>query len=305
MKITVIGTINKDLILPFHGAPIESFGGIFYNIAVLSQLCREDGQIIPVSFIGEDVKINIDAIFEKVANVYTEGLIPIEQKNHKVILEYESPSKRREKALFNFPPLTWNEVKPFLDSDMVIVNMVTGWDINKKTFLKISKKVRSKLYVDVHFLVMGIDKLGRRFPERPDSIEDWINGSRFVQMNRREYQIIASDMGEVEFYRTKCKPDQIILITNGSKGVDAVFMDYGKVAVRHYDAPELSSVIDPTGSGDVFGSAFVFNYLKTNDLEESIRFANIAAAANTQLQGTNEMQLLQEAMEKLTVGSPK
>lgn len=300
MKITVIGTINKDLILPFNGAPIESFGGIFYNISVLSQLCREDDQIIPLSFIGEDVKINIDAVLEKLPNIYTEGLIPIEQINHKVILEYESPNKRKEKALFNFPALTWNEVKPFLDADMVIVNMITGWDIDKKTFLKISKRVRNKLYVDIHFLVMGIDKLGRRFPEKPDSIESWISGSRFVQMNRREYKIIAGDIVEIEFFRTKCKPDQILLITNGSRGVDAVFMDYGKVAVRHYDAPGLASVIDPTGSGDAFGSAFVFNYLKTNNLEESIRFANLAAAANTQLQGTNEMQLLQDTMVRIT-----
>lgn len=299
MKITVIGTINKDLILPFQGAPIESYGGIFYNIAILSQLVDEADEIVPVSFIGEDVQTPVMAVLKKLPRVSVEGLIPINQKNHKVILEYQSPDQRKEKALFNFPPLSWKQVKPFLDSDMVIVNMITGWDIEEKAFLKIADRVRKKLYFDVHFLVMGADKLGRRFPKRPDRVERWLKNPRFVQMNQREYQIIAGDTPKGEFFKRTLKRDQILIITGGKRGVEVIRVDYGKIKLAHYPAYRLTSIVDSTGCGDAFGAGFVYEHLKTNDLDGSIRFANKVAAATALLKGTNEMSLLGETMEKI------
>jgi hypothetical protein len=299
MKITVIGTINKDLILPFQGAPIESYGGIFYNTAILSQLTDKEDEIIPVSFIGEDVYTPAMAVLKKLPRVSTDGLIPIDQKNHKVILEYQSPSQRKEKALFNFPPLTWKQIKPFLGSDIIIVNMITGWDIEEKAFFKIAKQQRKKLYLDVHFLVMGADKLGRRFPKRPDKIERWLNGSHFVQMNRMEYQIIAGDTAKEDFFKQNLQRDQILIITDGKHGADMVRVDYGKIDLKHYPAFKLPAIVDATGCGDAFGAGFVHKYLKTNEIEESIRFANQVAAANAMLKGTNEMPLLKETMEKI------
>ena len=201
MKITVIGTINKDLILPFQGTPIESFGGIFYNIAILSHLMDNSDEIIPVSFVGEDIQTPIMAVLEKMTNVSTEGLIPIDRTNHKVILEYVSPDKRKEKALFNFPSLTWKHVKPFLDSDIIIVNMITGWDIERKVFEKISKQARNKLFLDIHFLVMDTDKLGRRSPKKTDKIEKWLKGAKFIQMNDTEYEIIAGEEDKIDFFK--------------------------------------------------------------------------------------------------------
>lgn len=299
MKITVIGTINKDLILPFQGAPIESYGGIFYNIAILSQLIDKTDLIIPVSFIGEDVQTPMMAVLKKLPNVSTDGLIPIDQKNHKVILEYQSPHQRKEKALFNFPPLTWKQVKPFLHSDMVIVNMITGWDIEEKAYLKIGKHARKKLYFDVHFLVMGADKLGRRSPERPNDIERWLKSSHFVQMNRMEYEIIAGDADKEDFFRRNMQRDQVLIITDGKNGADVIKVDYGKISLMHYPSFKLPAVVDATGCGDAFGAGFVYKYLKTNEVEGSIRFANQVAAANALLKGTNEMTLLKETMEKI------
>ena len=84
MKITVIGTINKDLIMPFNGRPIECFGGIFYDVSVLSQLLEEEHQIVPVSYVGDDVYDTLCAIMRKLPNVSLDGLLRIPEKNHKV-----------------------------------------------------------------------------------------------------------------------------------------------------------------------------------------------------------------------------
>lgn len=302
MKITVVGTINKDLILPFHGAPIESFGGIFYTISILSQLLEEDDEIIPVSFVGEDVHTPLMAVLKKMPNVSTEGLIPIEQKSHKVILEYVAPDKRQEKALFNFPHLTWKHVKPFVDSDIIIVNMITGWDFDKKAFSRLGKKFREKIYLDIHFLVMGIDKLGRRYPQKPDKIEPWLTNARFLQMNQREYETITDETDKIEFFKRNLKPDQILMVTNGKTGAEVIYVDYGKITKKGFPAFKLASVVDATGCGDAFGAAFIYNFLKTEKLHESVRLANHVAAANALLQGTNEMPLLKDTMDKIVSG---
>jgi hypothetical protein len=303
MKITVIGTINKDLILPFQGTPIESFGGIFYNISILSNLLDSDDEIIPVSFIGEDIRTPIMAVLEKMPNVSTEGLIPIDQKNYKVILEYVSPEKRKEKALFNFPSLTWRHIKPFMDSDIIMVNMITGWDIGRKVFEKISKQARDRLFLDVHFLVMDIDSLGRRSPKTPDKIEKWLKGTKFIQMNNIEYEIIAGEEDKKDFFKMNFKPDQIMLITNGNLGAEVIHYNYGKIALKNFDAFKLSGIVDTTGCGDAFGAGFVFNYLKTEKLDDSVKFANLVAAANASLKGTNEVHQLKETMNKIKAGS--
>lgn len=303
MKITVIGTINKDLILPFQSTPIESFGGIFYNISILSNLLDSGDEIIPVSFIGEDIQTPIMAVLEKMKNVSTSGLIPVKQKNHKVILEYVSPVKRKEKALFNFPSLTWRHVKPFLDSDIIMVNMITGWDISRKVFEKISKQVRDKLFFDVHFLVMDVDNLGRHSPRMPDKIEKWLKGANFVQMNNFEYEIIAGEEEKKNFFKKHFKPNQVMLITKGNSGAETIYYDYGKIVLKNFDAFNLTSIVDTTGCGDAFGAGFVFKYLQTKKIDNSVKFANLVAAANALLKGTNEVHQLREVMNKIKAGS--
>jgi hypothetical protein len=307
MKITVIGTINKDLILPFQGAPIESFGGIFYNISILSHLMESSDEIIPVSYIGEDVQTPIMAVLKEFPNVSTDGLITIDKKNHKVILEYVSPDRRKEKALFNFPSLTWKHVKPFLDSDIIMVNMITGWDIDQKALTKISKQFRKKMYLDIHFLVMDIDKLGRRSPKKLEKIHKWLNSARFIQMNDVEYDIITENenISKVEFFGKHLKPDQVLIVTQGKKGSELIHVDFGKIILKNFEAHKISNIVDATGCGDAFGAAFVYNFLKTESLEESVRFANLVAAANSLLKGTNETPQLTDAMKKIKAGKVK
>lgn len=306
MRITVIGTINKDLILPFRNIPIESFGGIFYDISILSYLLEKDDEVIPVSFIGEDIYPTVQAVLNKMPNVSRAGFIPLNQKNHKVILEYTSPSRRQEKSLFQFPPLTWEQIAPFIDSDMIILNMISGWDIEEAAFLKLSEAAKSKLYLDIHYWVMGIDNLGRRFPKKPEGAEVWLSGSKFVQMNEDEYRALCGNSrNEVDFYHRFFKEDQILLITQGAKGATMVYQRDGMVGQKHLPAWKVSQIVDNTGCGDAFGAGFVFQYLKSGKISESLEFANLVAAANLSLKGTNEMHRLKEMMDSIRAETEK
>lgn len=300
MNIAVIGTLNKDLIFPFKGSPIESFGGIYYTISTLSRLLKPTDRILPVSFVGEDLYPALCAVLEKFDNVSLDGLIEIPHKHHKVILEYVTPQERKERALFNFAPLEWEHVRAFVEADFVIVNFITGWDLSLNAYTRLQKKKKDALYVDIHFLVMGIDEMGRRFPQCPADIDRWLEGSKFIQMNQREFWVIAGEETDAaQFYKERLSPEQILLITLGERGVQAIFSQRELTRKEIIPGYKISSMVDTTGCGDVFGAAFVVKFLETQDVLQSARFANLVAAANATLPGTNEMSRLFEAMQEI------
>lgn len=304
MKVCVIGTINKDLILPFNHAPIESFGGIFYNVSVLAELLPPTAEIVPVSFVGEDIEETVRAVLDKKPNVSLKGLQPLPQKNHKVILEYMTPEKRQEKSLFPFPSLEWQNLEAHMDADIILLNLISGWDISKKAFEQLKKIAADRLYIDIHYLMMGVDKIGRRIPKLPDDISSWLLGPRFVQMNEQEFQQIAGEtLGETEFFSKYMTENQVLIATKGSRGVVVVFKKEEKIQRREYKSYQPKHIIDATGCGDTFGAAFIADYIKDADVLGALDFANRAAAANLMLQGTNEMHLLAETMGSLTVSS--
>ncbi len=299
-KITVIGTINKDLILPFRGAPIESLGGIFYTVAILGSLLDPEDEIVPVSFLGEDLADTVRAALLPFSNVNAKGLHSIPEKNQKVILEYLSPLERREKALFNFPPLEWKHIRGYLDADFIIVNLITGWDLTADAYRKIIARYGKRTYLDVHYLVKGIDSLGRRFPQRPQSIETWLEGVAFVQMNEEEFRIInESALSPADFYAARMSPEQVLIITRAEAGVTIVYQKEGMTREKNIAALPLPEVVDATGCGDAFGAGFVMAYAETNNVLEAARYANRVAAANALLEGTNEISRLKEVLKTL------
>jgi bifunctional ADP-heptose synthase (sugar kinase/adenylyltransferase) len=83
-----------------------------------------------------------------------------------------------------------------------------------------------------------------------------IDAFDFVKLNEKEYERNSN------FSKDLSK----LIITLGSKG--AMYMN------EIYESPSPKETIDVSGAGDTFISAFTINYLKTNNIIESIKFAN-------------------------------
>ena len=302
MKIVIIGTINKDIILPFQGSSIQSIGGIYYSMAALSKIAGDKAQIYPISYLGKDLYDAFINLLKQYPNIHSEGLVKINQKNHEVLLEYQTEEERIEKAFFHFPSLEWHHIDKFLEADFYLVNMITGWDISLNAFNKLSERHYNRIFLDVHFLMMGLDKLGKRVPRRPKNILEWIHGARFIQMNEREFEIIAKKpMSEITFFEKFLNPDQVLIITLGSKGSQLLFLKNGVIRKKHFNACKLDRIVDATGCGDVFGAGFVWKYLETQNLYEAMEFATRAAGANCLIKGTTEMDKLLSYIESLKI----
>jgi D-beta-D-heptose 7-phosphate kinase/D-beta-D-heptose 1-phosphate adenosyltransferase len=66
-----------------------------------------------------------------------------------------------------------------------------------------------------------------------------------------------------------------LIVTRGSKGASAIHHDI------HVSSPSVE-VVDVTGAGDTFLAALTYQYLDTGNIEQAIRFANIASAVTVQ-----------------------
>lgn len=81
-------------------------------------------------------------------------------------------------------------------------------------------------------------------------------------------------INELEYSKIKSECTGLI-VTRGDSGAEAVH--HGIVC----SAPSVE-VVDVTGAGDTFLAAFAYCFLQSNDIRQSIQFANLAAAVTVQ-----------------------
>ena len=300
MRIAIVGTINSDRIFPYGGEPVESLGGIYYTTMAMAHLSKGEGSILPICYVGEDARVKLLDGLGGQQHISTAGLIFTPQPNHRSILKYFSRTERRERSELPFPELPWEALEPALNADRILVNMITGWDLSTDSFLRLCQARGEVVHLDIHYLLMGRDRQGNRYPRKPADADLWLRGPAFVQMNETEYATLGGFPGEEKaFFAEKMRPEQHLIITQGKKGALMLTGMDGRVAEFVEYGIESDEATDPTGCGDVFGAAFVTAFHRTGSATGALAFANLAGAANACLSGTGEMGRLFAQMERL------
>ena len=111
------------------------------------------------------------------------------------------------------------------------------------------------------------------FVDTKKILGDWINKAKYIKINNYEYDRSNSSI-------TKNLENKIIC-TKGGEG--AVFN--GKT----YPVDRVE-VKDTSGAGDSFFAALLIKYVETEDIEESIKFANNMAAKVVQHKGVSVIE---------------
>ncbi len=299
-NITIIGTINKDTIIFPDGRAKQSFGGILFNILALSYLGKDRVKILPVCNLGYDLFPEVMAYLEDLRNVDLSGITKVKKKNNHAFLYYDKIGERKEVLRYSVPKLLFKDIKPFLKSDVILVNFISGFDLSLATLKKIRKNSDALIFMDLHSLTLGIKKDGKRFQRPPSRWKEWISQADILQLNFLELLTLAKK----ELKTLKAIKDfgekilnlgvKFILVTNGEKSGYFISKYKNKAKAQRVKVPKIEKVVDTTGCGDIFSSAFIIYYLKNKEPKKSFEFANFIATQRCRYSGIENLKKLSE-----------
>lgn len=297
MNITLIGHICHDVIHHPDGTESQGYGGVYYSLTTLAAVADNNTAILPVFGIGAK---DYDAFIEHLKiypNVDASGIFKINGATNKVNLFYSNKQNRIECSENIAPGIPFKKIKSYLDTNIILVNMVSGFDIALETLDEIRMTAREEkipIYMDIHSLSLGINEDGKRYRRPLMNWRRWLFMLHAVQMNEEEAQgITIEKYAEENFTKqiTALNTDNVI-ITRGSNGC-SLYHDEHKQIQRYDCAGEnIDRAVDSTGCGDVFAAAYCAKYIRSRDVVESVKFANNVAAFKASLKGNesiNEM----------------
>ena len=116
-----------------------------------------------------------------------------------------------------------------------------------------------------------------------------------VQMNEEEAAGLTAERYNEEMLAKQMLPLMVnaLCVTRGEKGGTLFQQEHKHLLRKDFQGMPTGSQ-DPTGCGDVFGSAFLYQYCRTKSFERSADFANEVAAANSTFSGSGEIDRLSQ-----------
>jgi len=290
--IGVVGTFIRDTIIPLSGAPVESIGGLYHTSAYLAHLLPGDRRVRLVCKLGEDYYDTVCAALGSFSNFELRFVQRLAIPNTQVRLIYRSSETRDEITSAPMPPVTAAEISPLTDCDVVLINLITGRDIELAALRALRRQTRALIYLDLHSLALGIDANGKRYYREVPAWRQWIAAVDVLQVNEREAATLAGHTGvsapDIESFARRLVDEglRICHVTLASRGSLLVYRDGGAIHTVQCPPLAVAHAVDIIGCGDAFGAAFVADYLVTKDPERAAHFANRIAGLNCTFMGS-------------------
>ena len=298
MKITIIGHICLDTILHPDGVETRSFGGIFFSVVAMANLLGPRDTVYPVFGVGRDDYEHLMERLKSYPNIDPSGIYKFDGPTNHVRLVYTSAAERVECSKDISQPIPLNKIQPYLKVNMILVNMISGFDITLETLDEIRMEVRehhAPLYLDVHSITLDLkDDFTREHRPVPEW-RRWLFMVHAAQLNEQEAATLTPErLDDASFANHALALNtNALVITRGEQGC-TMFITEHKHVQRHDIAgiPTGPSSVDPTGCGDVFAAAYCAHYMKTGAMLPSVEFANRVAAAKARFAGSSEIDSL-------------
>jgi sugar/nucleoside kinase (ribokinase family) len=310
MTITIIGHLCKDIVhLPGEKyVQEESFGGILFALLTLANLMSERDCIQPVFGVGQaDYEMLMEQL-KPYKNIDVSGIFKFKGPTNQVQLFYQKNAQTRIECSQNISdPIPFSRIKPYLDGDGVLINMISGADITLETLGYIRMEVRERdipIHFDFHSLTLGTDQEFKRFRRPITDWRRWCFMLNSIQMSEEEVLGLSAERYDEKTLTNHLMTLMVetLLITRSEHGVTVIVQDIHK-KLTHKDIAGVSfgNAVDTTGCGDVFGAAFLYQNLKSKDSFVAAEFANKTAALNATFKNTKELEGLRTNLEQLGV----
>ncbi|MEN3038090.1 MAG: carbohydrate kinase family protein [Candidatus Kryptonium sp.] len=300
MKFGIIGHLCLDVIHLADGSEVQSYGGIFFSLASLANIVDDGDIIYPVFGVGD---VDYDEFIKRIKiypNVVTDGIFKFEGLTNRVHLFYKDRKERTECSVNIAKPIDFERLKILLDVEVdgIFINMISGFDIEVETLKRLRKSFKGYIHFDVHSATLGVDDKNLRFRKKLDNWKDWLSNVNTVQMNEFEARSIGDENWDDDELAKNVLGlgVEVMIITRANLGSTVYYFNNGfmRTDLKAFEV----SVVDPTGCGDVFGSAFFYKYSKTYDPVISAGFANYVAGLNATIPGSTQIDKLKDLVKK-------
>ena len=263
----LIGTITSDEISFDSGKTINGLGGVLYQAAVL---CGLGKQVHLYTNLGEKLIQDVEKMVEKWPGLRREGICRVPGAGNQVHLHYPEKGERVETLRSVVPPLNPRQViEDMRKLGMLILIINSGFDIELSDWRKIVAAAKIPVWLDVHSLPLSRELNVPRNYLPLTEWKEWIEGVSFIQVNEKE---LFSMLGDPD--KRYSEDDALAFGKEAfSLGAKAVFVTMGKDGVlvmtpgesKRIRPPEVKSVVDTTGCGDVFCGAAVVKLAEGQD----------------------------------------
>ncbi|MDD4051536.1 MAG: carbohydrate kinase family protein [candidate division Zixibacteria bacterium] len=289
-NIGVIGTINRDTIYRADGSTVTSWGGLLYNLKCLAE--NGSATVIPAVNAGNDCYCQIIAILKRFPRVDRSLVQPVEAVNNHCFLHYADQAHKCEMLAGGVPPLIWCRVKPLTQTDLILVNFISGRDIGLAALEKLRRSYTGPIYMDIHSLTLGRKKVPggcHRFLRRPRHWARYVACADILQMNRVEFELLSgrplSEDHAIVFVKRHLPKTRCLVVTMGGKGALVVRHINKRLRAVHVPVREVKKPYDTTGCGDIFAAGLILEYLSSQDVLKAARRGNRLAAARCRIPG--------------------
>lgn len=267
MNLLVIGHSVFDVIED-AGKIKYSAGGIFYTVSALNKINLANDEIFLCSCFDEETYHHFKDEFSKVNN----SLLNKIEKIPRVKLKLSAGNEREEIYENLGQPLNL-KISDYSKFDGIMINMITGFDITLQQLQRIREKCDGIIFMDIHTLSRGVDKdQSRNFRLIPD-FKSWAECIDVIQVNQNEIYTLFPLISEQEIAKKVIDTGvKILCVTKGELGAKIYYVNDKEMSSFYISAKKIKDPVS-VGCGDIFGSAFFYNYIRNHDARFSLKQA--------------------------------
>ncbi len=259
MKLLVIGHSVLDFIKQKDNEKISA-GGIHYTIAALNRFAQPNDKIFLCSSYDDSTYEYFRKEFDKIDKRYFKKVDKIPRVHLNLFKD-----KERHEHYENITDNLNTDFESLNDFDGILINMITGFDLTLEQLVEIRKQYSGLIFIDIHTLSRGLNKDYKREFRVIPNINEWVKNVDIIQVNQRELFTLSEHKSEIkivdELFNLNIK---ILCVTKGEYGAKIYFRKSNEI-ISYFVAAKKSFNPNVVGCGDVFGAAYFYNYIKTNN----------------------------------------
>jgi sugar/nucleoside kinase (ribokinase family) len=286
MKLLLIGHSVADIIRKDDKKIIQP-GGIFYTASAIKELSTKNDSIFLCTQIDDKYYNLYEQVYESFDLSLTEKVISIPMVE--LILDGHFERKEYYKNLSNKIKIDYSRLKEF---DGIMINMITGFDIDLVQLKEIRKSTKALIYFDVHTLSRGLDEnMHRDFRSIPN-FDKWAENIEIIQCNEHEILTMSNQKNENKIIKELFEWGvKIVCVTKGESGVRVFYQNKSEVA-SYFRAAKKISYNNKVGCGDVFGASFFYGYISSGDIFKAAELASSSAEFIASINNLSEFRNL-------------